>query len=279
MGDLRRSRGERPEQKSWHVVERDESVVYALARWRAAKTSQLARTFFPDRSTCNRRCAKLASLRLVTVVAPESLAAENVYLPGPKASEFLTSRGYAAEELFRARSDAAKDDHLLGMTEVRVAFVLACREAAGAELDLVLADHDLRRTAGHEVPRWVPDLLVILTLDGREERLVLEYDNESESVRWFAEHKGAVAHELASRRSPVWGLTWPWRPLVVATSERRLQSLARALAASRAAEHWFGSTGEKLADAGALGSAWARLANLKSEDSEEGVRWTRLFAG
>lgn len=242
MGTIRRSRTARPHARASLVTERDLELLYALGRMRVATTSQLRVLFFGvGRTGVSRRLAKLVALGLIRVHVP-SLNAENLYSLGDKGAALLVDEGVEASSLHTLRSLERPDPHLWAINEVRVALVLAERARPAVATTLFLADHDLRRTAarqGHTTPAYVPDALVELSPEGQPPvRLVLEYETGTQD-RAKLRNKIKTTVALWREGQALWGLRVPWRPVVIAATERRLHALAQVIIDGGGGDLWL----------------------------------------
>src|SRR5713226_8926124 len=76
------------------LTERDETLLHALARFRVARTSDLARYAFgrARKDTAAVRLRQLFDARYLAVLPPK-WGAENVYRLGPAGRRFLAGRG------------------------------------------------------------------------------------------------------------------------------------------------------------------------------------------
>ncbi len=127
-----------------------------------ATTRQIAALYFSDTRTASRRLGKLLAIGHVNVFVPR-LDGPNVYALSERGLDFLVRMGADAGELHVGRSARRLDlPHLLAIGDLRIALAVACRAHASVALDLVLADQDLRRAAGRNVPTYLPDALVRL---------------------------------------------------------------------------------------------------------------------
>lgn len=242
MGTIRRSRCARPDARDSLVTERDRELLYALGRMRVATTGQLRALFFgAGRTAVSRRLGKLLALKLVHVHVP-SLNAENLYSLSEKGAAILAEEGVDADSLHALRSLQRVDPHLWAINEVRVALVLAERARPTVATTLFLADHDLRRMAaknGHKTPAYVPDALVELSPEGQEPvRIVLEYETGTQD-RAKIRNKVRATVALWREGRTLWGLPAPWRPVAVASTERRLRALADVIVAERGGDLWL----------------------------------------
>lgn len=237
--ETRRRRGDVALHKGYVVTARDEEILHAIGRMKLAQTRQLTALFFGDRSVAARRLRKLAALRLVQAFAPR-LQGDNLYALTERGRERLIDAGVPAEDLHAARRVTEADPrHLVAINNVRVALVQMTRDVLGVRLDLFRADWDLRRVAGLALPEYVPDALVKFTTATGEARIALEVDLMTETAAQFR-RKARLTVAMARAAQPCWGLAPGWRSVVLTTSPRRLQTLARAVAEEGGGSLWFG---------------------------------------
>lgn len=269
MGTVRRSRDERPERGKYRVTARDHDLLRAVGRMKAATTDQLRALFFGDPSTASRRLAKLVALKLLAVAVAD-MNSPNVYVLGEAGRELLVDVGIDAEDLHVARSVPRIDPHLRWLNDLRVALTVASRSRADVSVPLFLADHDLRRADGASA--YIPDALVAIEEDGAEPvRLVVEVDLGGERARQFsAKIETTVALARAGR--PVWGLPYPWRPLVLAPSSARLKVLCGQVARAGGGDLWIGGLLDAVA-ADPLGSVFATAAMVAATPAGEPLRF------
>lgn len=237
MGEVRRSRDERPKSGKYRVTERDLEILRAVGRMKVATTEQLRRLFFADPSTASRRLAKLAALRLLTVTVAD-LNRPNLYVLTETGRELVVDAGVEAEDLHVARPVPRIDPHLLALNDLRIALTLAARSRSGVEVTRFVADHDLRRADGASA--YIPDALVVLEEDGAAPvHLVVEVDLGGERASQFAP-KIETTVALARAGRGVWGLAPPWRPLLLTPSPTRLRALCAQIVRAGGGELWIG---------------------------------------
>jgi hypothetical protein len=207
-----------------------------------ASTSQVSRLFFGGKRPAARRLAKLNALRLVTAHVL-NLNRENLYALTAAGKLWLAEEGVDEAELHLGSIPGRiRDlDHLVAINDLRVALVLAARRHENVTVTLFESDHDLRRFAAGATPAYVPDALVQLTTPGGLRNLVVEIDLGTETAAYYAREKAEHLRHLIRTRQPCWGLPWPWQPVLIAHSARRLSTLAAAVAAVGAAEDWLAS--------------------------------------
>ncbi len=239
MGAIRRARDARPEPNRYRITERDHELLHAIGRMKHATTNQIAALFFGHVTAATRRIAKLFALGLLAVHC-QDLNAPNLITLTAKGEKLLVSRGAARSELHIARRVERRDDHLRVVNDLRVGLVLAGRTRPDVRLDLYLADHDLRRTLGRaaRTAEYIPDAIVrLVPAAGRALHLVVEVDLGTE---WKAHlvAKVRAVHELASAHAPVYGLAFPWRPLVLAPSIARARAIARVIGEEHGGDFW-----------------------------------------
>jgi hypothetical protein len=263
MGEHRRSRTKRALRRNYRRTERDVLLLHAVARLQVATTGQLCRLFFADRRTCSRRLAKLHALGLLDVHVP-ALAGENLYTVPARTMELLEEEGFDPIELHRGGVHRQDLGHLVALNDVRVALVVACGAHPEVELELLLADADLRRRAGAVTPTLVPDLLARMKTATGPFGLAIEIDTGTESATFFAKTKGVAYASLLGGGHSCWGVE-PWRPLLVARSARRLASVAARLREIADVRGWLGVEMPRIVTESVLGPVHVPLAELLVE--------------
>jgi hypothetical protein len=241
-------------------MERDVLLLHAVARLQVATTGQLCRLFFADRRACSRRLAKLHALGFLEVHVPV-LAGENLYTVSARSMALLEEEGFDPIELHRGGVHRQDLGHLMTLNDVRVALVVACGVHPEVELELLLADADLRRRAGTTTPAFVPDLLVRMKMPTGPFGFAIEIDTGTESATFFAKTKGVAYASLLAGGLPCWGIE-PWRPLLVARSTRRLASIAARLREVAGVRDWLGVEMPRILAEDALGPVHVPLAEL-----------------
>lgn len=238
----RRRRAERPAARPSELTDRDRRLLRAVGRMKVATTGQVAVLFFNGPRPASRRLAKLLALRLLDVHVP-SLATPNLYTLSKLGSTWLAEQGVDESELHVGAVPGRAHDlaHLTAINDVRVALILSARRHPGVSITLFESDHDLRRLAGTKVPAYLPDALVELATGSAVRRFVLEVDLGTESAAFFTRTKAVPVNALARASAACWGLPWPWRPVLVAHSTRRLQGLAKAMTSAGAGGAWLGA--------------------------------------
>jgi DNA-binding MarR family transcriptional regulator len=237
MGEVRRSRDERPEAGKFRVTERDQDLLRAVGRMKVASTEQLRKLFFADPSTASRRLSKLTALRLLTATVAD-LNRPNLYVLTEKGRDLLVELGIESADLHVARPVPRIDPHLMALNDLRLALTLASRSRSGVAVTRFVADHDLRRVDG--TSPYIPDVLIEIEEEGAAPvHLVAEIDLGGERAAQFAP-KIETTVTLARSGRAVWGLTWPWRPVVLVQTPSRLRTLAQAIVRGGGGELWIG---------------------------------------
>lgn len=244
MGEVRRSRDERPSRGKYRVTERDLEILRAVGRMKVATTEQLRKLFFADPSTASRRLSKLVALRLLTVSVAD-LNRPNLYVLTDAGRELLVEAGIESDDLHVARPVPRVDPHLMALNDLRLALTLASRSRSGIEVTRFLADHDLRRVDGTN--GYIPDALVVIEEEGAEAvKLVVEIDLGGERAVQFAP-KIETTVMLARAGRSVWGLTPPWRPVVLVPTASRLRTLAGTIVRGGGGDLWIGGLLDRVA--------------------------------
>jgi hypothetical protein len=205
---------------------------------------------------------KLTALGLLRAHVP-NMNAPNIYTLSAAGGRYLEAVGVDPAEIFIGGAIADIDPHLIALNNFRLALVLATRVRRDVRVDLFLADHDLRRSAGRGRPGYIPDALVRLVHELHTPvGLVVEIDAGTESTAQFAA-KVRVTVELWERGLPVWGLA-PWRPVLIAPSGGRIRTLARTIDEGGRSELWLAGEQPRVCS-DPLGPAFASVAELLRE--------------
>jgi hypothetical protein len=275
MGELRRSRTQRPDERVVHVTSRDRAVLRAIAKMKRASLRQVRQLFFGADRTAARRMAALFAGGYVEVRVA-ALHEPNLISITPKGRALLIATATAEEDEIHLGGPLRADHrHVIAINDVRVDLVLACRSRTDVFLNLFLADHDLRRAAGRSVPPYVPDALVRLMVGESEPRVergvVLEVDRGFESPRYICQSKIRILLALWQAGAACWGLA-NWRPLLLAP-RKRLRTLARPACEAGAAELLL------LGDLGALSpdsvlASYATAGEVTRAEDIAAVSWT-----
>ncbi len=237
MGEVRRSRDERPVKGKYRVTERDLDILRAVGRMKVATTEQLRKLFFADPSTASRRLSKLSAMRLLTATVAD-LNRPNLYVLTEAGRDLLVEVGVEAEDLHVARPVPRIDPHLTALNDLRLALTIASRSRSGVEVTRFVADHDLRRVDG--TSPYIPDALVVIEVEGAAAvRLVVEIDRGGERAAQFAP-KIETTVALARAGRAVWGLAAPWRPVLLVPTASRLRTLASGIVRGGGGELWIG---------------------------------------
>lgn len=190
---MRQPRDVRRRGREARLSPRDEALLRALARFRIARTSDLADLVFGGtrRDTAARRLRSLYDARYLDVIAGDR-AAENVYTLGDRGREWARSHDVAVGR--RPRETA----HHLAVVRVWVSLALAVHECPDLRLHLVRPDWELR---GHALT-VVPDAMVELRVSwGRQVdqlfRICVEVDRGTEPLATIREKlRGYVLSSL-----------------------------------------------------------------------------------
>jgi hypothetical protein len=239
VGDVRRSRDQRPEPKRLVISPRVVAVLATIARLGVASVREhLVPLHFPEPTTAHRFVARLHGASFVDVHVPH-LNAGNLVTIRPKGAELLTNNGHDPGALHVVRKLGAGTTHLLKTNSVRVALVAGARSRDDVEVVEVVSDMDVRRWLGSEARRrdaLIPDLLVRLRVAGSELRLLCEVDLGSEATRVWSAKVHAI-HERYRVGAAVAGFEAPWRPVLLAGANR-LRTLCRVTAEMGGGELW-----------------------------------------
>ncbi len=208
-----------------------------LARARTLTSPQLVRLMnFNTPSALHRRVRALHALGLLRV---HVLAVEwpNIVTLTPKGADMVEEEGLAREEIHVARRVVRRDLHAEMIGDLRVSVVLMARRRADVEVEACLADFDLARAVGRAAKNaYIPDALVALRIAGEPLVLACELDRGFEPGG-VIRRKVEATVGLARASAPLYGFA-RWRPVLLASSERRLGTLARHVVAAGGGELW-----------------------------------------
>lgn len=201
---------------------RDEALLRALGRFRAARSTDLTRLFFAgtSRERGSQRLRRLFDGQFLDLRVGR-LSEENVYSLGPRGRRWAEEHGIPA-----GRIPAGGLEHHLAI--VGCWSRLAAALAASSDLRLLRfqADWEVRREFGPSLP-VIPDALIKVAVGKAGQlRLALEVDLGTESLKAIREKLAGYA-ELRAAAAEL--LDWPDFMLVVVASagcERRHQNLA-----------------------------------------------------
>ena len=181
---------------------RDEMLLAALARFRIATTSDLARLVFGGarRDTAARRLRRLYDSGFLDVLAGDR-SVENVYRLGRRGREWAREAGVELGRLPRDR------EHHLAIVGVWTSLARAAHETPGVHLELVRPDWEIRGRVNLPV---IPDAMVQFRVKDRSNcegllRLCLEVDRGTETLKVLEEK--IRLYELLRARGGILG--WP----------------------------------------------------------------------
>ena len=245
----RASRRMRARGRICRVQERDIDILFALAKMRMLRTSDVSRLLFHARGTCQKRLRKLFDAGLVRTVVTD-LARENRFvltrLGHAMVSELRAEAGVPA---YRAapRVDGRSIAHLDLLNEYRIALALGAAKH-GLSLRSFVPEWDLR--AEDPAAKLIPDALCVLARrDGAEWQLAIEVDTGTEAPA-VVERK-LRKYELARSNGGVFGVSSPLVAIVM-PKFRRAMTLARWITKSQidASRLVFGAAPGVLVDGG-----------------------------
>lgn len=234
---MRSRRGTRPISRNHRVTERDLELLIHLARGRALTSRQLVHLMeFKTPSALHRRVRALHALGLLRV---HVLAAEqpNIVTLTAKGAALVEQEGLAREDIHVARRVVRREAHAEMIGDLRVGVLLMARRRADIEVESFLSDFDLARAVGRRArDAYIPDALVALRVTGEPFVLAYELDRGFEPGA-VIRRKVTTTVALARNNSPLYGFA-PWRPVLLASSERRLATLSRHIVAAQGGELW-----------------------------------------
>ncbi len=235
---MRARRGSRPSSRAHRVTERDVEILAAVARMRAPTAPQLARLFVKTPSALHRRVRALYALGLVRVhaLSPND---PNVVTLTAKGAELVERHGVAPYEIHAARAVLHRDPHAELIGDLRVGVVLMGRRRGDIEVECFLSDFDMRRAVGRAArDAYIPDALVALRVGGAPLVLAYEIDRGFEPGSELG-RKAAATVALSQGGKTLYGFA-AWRPVLLASSERRLGTLTRHIVGADGGALWAG---------------------------------------
>jgi hypothetical protein len=176
MEARRRKRGERASRAQVELSDRDEILLRALARFRLARTSDLAAFAFAGirKDTAAKRLRCLFNGGYLEVLS-QRRTDENVYALGPEGKRWLEAAGGRVH----ARPSGGLEHHL-GVVRAWVALAVSAHGIKGLRLESLRPDWEVRAQARANGSAVVPDALVELLVGAECQptriRLALEVD-------------------------------------------------------------------------------------------------------
>jgi hypothetical protein len=256
---------------------RDLEILLAVGRMAEATTDQLRRLFFGDSSTASRRLAKLVSLRVIDVRVG-ALEEPNRYTLGTRAVNALKHQGIDIGNLHHRRPSREPDRHLRALNDLRVEFVLGCRDRADVVLHAFHADLDLRRVAGANPAPYVPDAIVEIEVNATPLVLMAEIDLGTEGLSVFST-KVTMTAAMWREGARCWGApAGTWRPAVFAPTSTRARALARAIVDAEGGALWLIAELSVLRERGALAPIFATAMEVAAALRSEPIRYQGALA-
>ena len=242
------------------LTERDKQVVMAVNDYRVMRQDQLQRLLFPSRSTAQVRLWRLWQhgylKRQFLPVIGGIQTSPVLYVLDRRGAELLQNDfGYDDESLRWSRSQRFTHqflDHTLGLSEIRLAITLSCREhdwqlKTWLDENALKADYD-KVQVGKRLVAVLPDAYFVIGVPVGELHFFLEYDRGAEHLRYFKRKMAAyVAYYRTGKCDARYG-TNKVRVLTVneggrtGAGRKRLANLKRVTEeAGGRRRFWFGS--------------------------------------
>ena len=95
-------------------------------------------------------------------------------------------------------------DHFLAINDLRLFFEKEIKKRGG-EMKFFFADLELKKRG--EQASLIPDAIMRFILDGKDYRFAIEYDNGTETSRYFAREKVRKYIDIAAAHRPIFGLS------------------------------------------------------------------------
>ena len=242
------------------LTERDKQVVKVVNDFRVMRQDQVQRLLFPSRNTAQIRLWLLwqhAYLRREFLPVTGGIQTSLVlYVLDKRGAELLQSEfGYDRESLRYSRRPSLTHqflDHTLGLSEIRLAVTLSCREH-DYQLKTWMDENTLKSNydkvqVGQRLVAVLPDAYFVIGAPRGDIHFFLEYDRGAEHLRYFKRKMAAyVAYYRTGKCDARYGTN---RIRVLTVNE-----------------------------GGRTGAGWKRLANLKRVTEEVGGRRRFWFGG
>ena len=243
-----------------HLTERDGQVIKAVNDFRVMRQDQVQRLFFPSRNTAQARLWLLWQHRYLRreflPVVGGIQTSPVLYVLDKRGAELLQDEfGYDSESLRSPRRQSLTHqflDHTLGLSEIRLAVALSCRER-NYELKTWLDENTLKANydkvqVGQRLVAVLPDAYLVIGVPVGDLHFFLEYDRGAEHLRYFKRKMAAyVAYYRTGKCDARYG-TNRIRVLTVNEGGRTGAGRKRLANLKRATEEvggrrrfWFGS--------------------------------------
>jgi hypothetical protein len=206
---------------------RDRLAFRCLLRARVMRTGDFVPLVFPSLPIARRRLRKLHDAGFV-VAFIEQLHLDTRWVLDTKGYEALAGRDPDAPVQRAVRDLAPLRDHHAMLVRFWVLLVRACHDSPTTSLERFSFEWELATPPGTGTRGlYLPDAVVSLKTGDKTNHLVVEADTGTENPSYVAKHKITVFGSLLRARKSVHGHV-PDRQLILAPSERRLRSIARA---------------------------------------------------
>jgi hypothetical protein len=243
--------------QSFRLTQRDIQIIQAVNNCRLLRQDQIQRLFFPSRNTAQVRLQLLWQhgflKREFLPVISGIQTSPVIYAIDKRGARFLESEiGYEKSALRQSAQKPGFEfiEHTLGLSEIRIALMLSCRQHAGLELKTWLDEKAMksnydRAQVGNRMVAVLPDAYFVVSLaQGGSLHFFLEFDRGSEHLKFLSKKFAAYYAFFQSGKSKIRFGTDKVRVLVITAGRRsfgkrsRLESL-KELTKSLPANRWF----------------------------------------
>ena len=207
------------------ITERDIQLLELLAAAGWLSTRQIQYALFPDpiAKVVNKRMRKLTQSRHLEKVRL-SRTDQNLYRLGSEGKKVVASEtDFPESGIVLMRKPPRELDHFLAINDLRLIFEKEIKRHGG-EMRFFFADLELKKR-GEQSP-IIPDAIMCFTLDGRDYRFAIEYDNGTETSRYFASQKVRKYIHIVSAHRHIFSLK-DFRVLVFTENSKTALKLMR----------------------------------------------------
>jgi hypothetical protein len=207
------------------IMERDIQILELLAATGWLSTRQIQYALFPDAimKVVNKRMRKLTEARYLEKVRL-SRTDQNLYRLGSEGRKVVAGEtNFPEAGIVLMRKPPRELDHFMAINDLRLFFEKEIRKRGG-EMKFFFADLELKKR-GEQSP-IIPDAIMRFVLDGRDYRFAIEYDNGTETSRYFASQKVRKYIHIASAHRPIFSLM-DFRVLVFTENSKTALKLMR----------------------------------------------------
>jgi hypothetical protein len=200
------------------ITERDIQILELLAAAGWLSTRQIQYALFPDAITkvVNKRMRKLTEAKHLEKVRL-SRTDQNLYRLGNEGKKVVASEtNFPEAGIVLMRKPPRELDHFIAINDLRLFFEKEVKKRGG-EMKFFFADLELKKR-GEQSP-IIPDAIMRFVLGGRDYRFAIEYDNGTETSRYFAREKVRKYIHIASAHRAIFSLM-EFRVLVFAENSK-----------------------------------------------------------